>query len=154
MSSKSAYSEHDSRIEYNKVRNAVKRRMRQAKRLYECGISTNAKTNPKAVWAYVRQKMNTKTGVAPLLSDRKDVNSTKFDDKDKADIVQGEFASVFTREPGGDIPETGRRSRTTIKKKLNVDKSVGPDEIHPRLSIQLCIDSYIYATLSLRHSLF
>ena len=64
MSTQSA----DSRYEYNKVRNSVKHLMRQAKRSFERGISLNSKNNPKAVWAYVRQKMNTKTGVAPLLA--------------------------------------------------------------------------------------
>ena len=147
MSTQSA----DSRYEYNKVRNSVKRLMRQAKRSFERGISLNSKNNPKAVWAYVRQKMKTKTGVAPLLADVKDPESTKFDDNEKANILQKQFSSVFTREPDGEVPTMEAKTNvkiqgltvtaTSIKKlikKLKVSKSCGPDEIHPRLLIELC----------------
>ena len=111
MSNQSA----DSRYQYNKVRNSVKRLMRQAKKSFERGISLNSKNNPKAVWAYVRQKMKTKSGVAPLLADVKDPDSTKFDDKDKADILQKQFAGVFTREPVDDIPTMEPKTNVKIK---------------------------------------
>ena len=140
----------DCRLEYNKVRNAVKRLMRQTKRSFERNISLNAKNNPKAVWAYVRQKMKTKTGVAPLLADIKDTGSIKFDDKEKADILQKQFSSVFTQEPDEDIPTLEAKTDIKIQsfkittssvkrliKKLKIDKSVGPDEIHPRILIEL-----------------
>ena len=143
MSSKSNDNNQSSRLEYNKVRNTVKRLMRQAKKSFERNISVNAKKNPKAVWGYIRQKMKTKTGVAPLLADNKDKESTKFDNKEKSDILQKQFASVFTRDPEGDIPTMKARTEKKIKplkvtveavkkliKKLNINKSVGPDWIH------------------------
>ena len=150
MSSKSKDNQ-SSRVEYNKVRNAVKRLIRKAKKSYEKNLSAKSKENPKAVWGYIRQKMKTKTGVAPLLADNNDKDSTTFDDKEKADILQKQFASVFTREPDGNIPTMEARTTNKIGslkvtpdavkkliKKLKINKSVGPDGIHPRLLIELC----------------
>ena len=53
---------------------------RQARKRYEKNISNKSKENPKLFWAHVRQKLKTKTGVAPLLENNADKDSTKFDD--------------------------------------------------------------------------
>ena len=105
---------------------------------------------PKAFWSHVQQKLKTKSGVGPLLENNNDITSTKFDDKEKANILQKQFSSVFTREPDNDIPEIEKRTNLIIKDltateeivkreimQLNVNKSCGPDEIHPRLLIEL-----------------
>ena len=146
MSSKS----NENRDEYNKVRNKVKRLMRQAKRDHEKGICLKSKSNPKAFWSHVRHKLRTKIGVAPLLENSKNPDSAKFEDKDKADILQKQFSSVFTREDTENIPLLEKRSKTVIGNiivtkeiienligQLNIHKSCGPDNIHPRLLIEL-----------------
>ena len=79
-----------------------------------------------------------------------DPKSTKFEDKEKANILQKQFASVFITEPEGEIPQLDRRTQTTISDivvteamvksmiaLLSVNKSCGPDEIHPRMLIEL-----------------
>ena len=150
MSSKNGMESQTTRADYTKARNKVKSLMRKAKKKYEKDICLQSKKNPKAFWAYVRQKLKTKAGVAPLLENNSDSQSTKFDDKDKANILQKQFASVFTKEPDGEIPQLERRTDTTINdiviteemvkqiiKMLNVNKSCGPDEIHPRMLIEL-----------------
>ena len=101
-------------------------------------------------WSHTRSKLKTKTGVAPLLLDVKDKKSLKFDDIEKANILQSQFKSVFIKEPGGEIPKTTIKSRLLlndlnitdemVKNKflnLNTSKSLGPDEIHPRLVKEL-----------------
>ena len=88
--------------------------------------------------------------MTPLLENNLDPQSTKFDDKEKANILQKQFASVFTKEPDGEIPQLERRTETTITDiiiteamveqmlaLLNINKSCGPDEIHPRMLIEL-----------------
>ena len=138
------------RLRYTQSRNRVKRLMRQARKRYEKSICHKSKENPKVFWSHVRQMLKTKSGVAPLLADVKDKDSTKFGDKEKADILQGQFSSVFTREPDGDIPRLENRTAISIKslkitvdmvkrelKKLNVNKSCGPDGIHPRMLKEL-----------------
>ena len=150
MNSKRGLRNDGSRAEYTKARNKVKSLMRQAKKRYEKGICLEGKKNPKAFWAHVRQKLKTKSGVAPLLENVNDKESTKFDDKEKADILQRQFAGVFTREPDGDLPELKRRTKITLKDLvltkemvrnvtiiLNVNKSCGPDEINPKMLLEL-----------------
>ena len=70
------------------ARNNVTRLMRKAKREFAKGICLKPKSNPKSFWWYVRHKLKTKTGVAPLLEDNKDPESARFEDQDKANNFQ------------------------------------------------------------------
>ena len=124
--------------------------MCQTKKRYEKNICLKSKENPKAFWSHVRQMLKTKSGVAPLLKNNQDKDSTTFGDKEKADILQQQFSGVFTHEPAGDIPLLDRRTEAVIKdlkitiemvlrelRKLNVNKSCGPDAVHPRILKEL-----------------
>ena len=150
MSAKKKTNDKTARLEYTKARNKVKRMMRQAKKSYEKEICLKSKSSPKAFWSHVQQKLKTKSGVGPLLENNNDITSTKFDDKEKANILQKQFSSVFTRESDNDIPVIEKRTNLIIKDltateemvkreimQLNANKSGGPDEIHPRLLIEL-----------------
>ena len=88
--------------------------------------------------------------VAPFLSNPKDKDSIKFDDAEKANILLQQFSSVFINESNGNIPRIENRTNSTILDlhvtnlmvlkqlmNLNVNKSCGPDEIHPHLLIEL-----------------
>lgn len=74
----------------------------------------------------------------------------KFDDTSKANLLLNQFSSVFTQEPDGDIPRLAQRTKMKIPdliitvemvlealKKINVNKSCGPDNLHPRLLLEL-----------------
>ena len=78
----------DSRLDYVRVRNKVKTMMRRTKRNFERDISTCAKTNPKKFWSYIRRKLKTRAGIAPLLEDPEDPDSLRYSDIDKANILQ------------------------------------------------------------------
>ena len=73
--------------------------IRKSKRDFERNIGIQSNSNPKIFWSYVRSKLKTKTGVVPLLQDEKDETSTKCNDSGKANILQKQFVSVFTKEP-------------------------------------------------------
>ena len=135
---------------YNKARAKVKRLIRQAKRKYEKNIAANAKANPKSFWSYVRRKLKTKSGVSPLLKDVKDPDSLKFDDVDKANILQDQFSSVFTVEDDSRIPSMPTRTNQKVNNliitesmileeilALNLNKSCGPDDVSPFMLIHL-----------------
>ena len=96
--------------------------------------------------------MKTKCGIAPLLLDPEDKDSLKFDDKEKANILQDQFFSVFTQESCSNIPRLPPRTLSTISdvhitkemvttlfEALNVNKSVGPDGMHPKLLKELAV---------------
>ena len=150
MSSYARTGEGDTYKAYAKARNKVKTLMRKAKRNFERDIAKNSKNKPKAFWSYVRSKLKTKAGVGPLLADVNDKSSTKFTDEEKANILQNQFSSVFTIEPEEELPPFSRRTNTNIYNvdvsekrvrdeiiNLNLNKSCGPDEVHPRLLFEL-----------------
>ena len=125
--------------------------MRKAKSNFERGIINRSKECSKVFWSHVRSKLKTKSGVAGLFEDPHDKTSLKTDDMVKAEILQKQFSSVFTREPDGNIPPFDKRTNSSvtnpvitsvlIKKKikaLDTNKSFGPDEIHPKILVELC----------------
>ena len=132
------------------MRNQVKTLLRKAKRNFEKDTSNNAKSHPKKIWSYVRRKLKTRAGVAPLLKDVNDPDSLQFDDMEKARILQQQFCSVFVREPDGEIPVLERRTAVMMAdititkedvvdeiKSINKDKSCGPDEIEIKMLQEL-----------------
>ena len=139
-----------SRLEYSKARNKVKSLVRKDKRNYERGIALESKLKPKLFWSHTRSRLKTKIGVAPLLENTEDKNSLVFDDEKKANLLQKQFSSVYTKEALDTIPQFEARTHTKIgqvailadlvNKKLrtlNTNKTYGPDEIHPRLLFEL-----------------
>ena len=135
---------------YTKSRRKVKRLIRKSKRLFEKGLAAKSKENPKLFWKYVRSKLRTKSGVSPLLQDKNNPNSLKFDDIEKANILQDQFCSVFTMEQPGSTPTLEKRTdkeityleivEELVRKEilaLNINKSCGPDDVSPFLLIKL-----------------
>lgn len=127
---------------FKSARNRVKSMLRSLKRNQERNIALQAKHNPKAFWSHVRGKLKTKSGVAPLIDKRDKIK--KFNDLEKANILQDQFSSVFTIEPTEDIPTLEKRTNAKLEnmnenitceivkaeiKKMNPNKAPGPDEI-------------------------
>ena len=127
----------------------MKKAILEAKKVNERRICNQSKTNPKRFWKHIRENLKTKTGISPLLKSPIDEKSLKFDDQDKATILQDQFCSVFTTEPDQEHSDFASRTEKhveinltvdMIKKEiasLNVNKSIGPDEIHPLLLKEL-----------------
>ena len=68
----------------------------------------------------------------------------------KPNILQKQICSVYTHEPDGDVPNFENRSKSSITdlyvtdemvrkefQNLNINKSCGPDELHPRIIKEL-----------------
>ena len=78
-----------------------------------------------------------------------DKESLRYDDKEKAEILQRQFLSVFSPEDAT-TPILAPKVNTHIEnmsipektvlgklKTINVNKSIGPDDIHPRILFEL-----------------
>ena len=157
--------------EYCRTRNKVKNMMKFFRKNKERDISFNAKTNNKAFWKYINSKTKSTSGIASLHANHLDVNSILVDNnKEKANILNTYFASVYTEEPNGEIPTIPTRSlvnqegviitENAVKKllsELDVNKSPGPDGIHPRfineLTEQLCLPLSIIFKESMKTSI-
>lgn len=135
-------------IQYNRLRNQIRSLTRKAKKLTEKNIAQNAKSNPKMFWKYTQSKLKTRAGIPDLVIDDGDGNiSQAKDDESKANHFQEYFGGVFTDEPDGEMPEFDEReyekALSTIQitedmiltklKKIKVNKSPGPDTLHPRV---------------------
>ena len=161
----------EEKLQYNRLRNQVSKLTKKIKKIKEKTIARNAKSNPKAFWKYALSKLKTRPAIPDIQipsSNPDDINYTSNDDE-KSDVFLQYFSSVFTEEPPGDeLPHFDKRSFTkeldnieitremVLKKlqKIKVNKSPGPDAIHPRvlkeLSDQLSIPLTIIFQTSLR----
>ena len=91
---------------YTKIRNKVNKLIRKNKIVVEEDLATKIKDDPKAFYAYVRSKGNTKATVGPLC----DENGVITDDPlDIATILRKHFAQVFTREDVTSMPNVNPR---------------------------------------------
>ena len=132
-------------LQYRRLRNQVRRLTKKGKKILEKNIAKTCKTNPKSFWKYAQTKLKTRTGIPDLqLNSSNNITYTK-NYQEKADILQEFFSSVFTEETPGDPPYFEKRkydselndiqiSSDMVKKKLlkiKVNKSPGPDKIHP-----------------------
>ena len=129
---------------YNKVRNEVTAALRRDRLCFERNISKQIKNNNKLFWRYVNSQRSTKASIPNL--QRKD-GTMATTDEEKAEVLNQQFSSVFTREDTSNIPnfdphpctsflDTINITNEQVKKKLaklRTDKSCGPDEVHPFL---------------------
>ena len=122
------------------------------KRKYEKELASRSKENPKGIWNYIKSKSKLREGIGDLHINPNDHKSPKTEiDIEKANILGDYFSSVFTIEPEGDIPSLNidqlaeaipelTITEENVLKLLNtlkIDKSPGPDELHPRLLKEL-----------------
>ena len=106
-----------------------------------CETEEDSKHTNKRFWSYVKALKKDSSGVAPLKRD----GITYSDSKIKAEILNDQFASVFTRDdtdeeternsPFPNMPPitVGLEGVKKLLRNLNPNKASGPDEIPSRL---------------------
>ena len=136
--------------EYVEMRNLASKQIKKAKKSHETKIAQDSKTNPKAFWKYINSKKKCQQGISAL---KKEDGTYTTNDKEKADILDKLFSSVFTRENKEHIPSIppGEKSQgiylpdiiiteEAVEKKLaTLDpcKTPGADNLHPRILKEL-----------------
>ena len=147
---------------YKNIRNEVTAATRRDRQCFERNISKQIRNNNKLFWRYINSQRQSKTSIPDL---KRPDGSLATTDIEKAEILNNQFSSVFTREDTTNIPEFDplpyssplnniQISPTEVKKKLaklRTDKSCGPDGVHPlilnKLADTMCIPlSIIYRT--------
>ena len=135
---------------YVVLRNKVNTEVKEAKKLKEIRIAKDAKTNPKSLFRYISAKTKPRETIPDLK--KKDGGYTSGD-KQKAEVLNSFFGSVFTKENNGDLPECNYPVDHTLShvditeadiskvlSTLNPGKSPGPDCIHPRVLRELAYE--------------
>ena len=132
---------------YTKYRNKVKYESNNAKRVKEQFVAKSSKENPKYFYQYAKSKLKIKENISSLLKD--DGTLTKGD-LEKAEVLNNFFTSVFTKEDKDNIPifkpnienliydfNVTKDDMYKALNSLKVNKSPGPDGIHPRILKEL-----------------
>lgn len=122
----------------------VDRIIKKGKLENEHKVAAAAKTNPKIFYAHVNSRKPIKNAIGPLKDEQDNIISS---DEGMADLLNKYFVSVYTKENLQEIPSaailyqgnnplrkidiTLERVREKIRK-LNANKSPGPDGFYPR----------------------
>ncbi len=90
---------------YVRARNQSRWLTRNAVRTFERSLASTVRQNPKAFWKYARSKTQVKTGVADLENEEGILTSS---DKEKVEVMNRFYSSVFTQENTDNIPALRR----------------------------------------------
>ena len=135
---------------YKKLQTLVQQETRTAEKNYlHDVVSNNLKKSPKRFWSYIKSKRQESTGVSPLIN--KD-GFLQSDSKQKADILNSQFQSVYTQENTDSIPDKGPSPHPTMTglkiqpagvtkllRDLKPHKASGPDSI-PTFILQVAAE--------------
>ena len=148
--SREALKENPEYKSYKRKVNKCNKQIKAARRKHEMNIANNAKSDPKVFWKYVKERTKSSVGVNAL---KKMDNTFATSEKEKADILNEYFSSVFTIENTDDIPDITDNIHSDGKaildlvitpaavedklKKLDASKAQGPDGIPARIYKEL-----------------
>ena len=107
-------------LEYCKIRNTAKAETRKAVREYEKEIAKLSKKNPKAFYRHVNSKLKPRTGMSEL----KDNNGASIgDDKQKAELFNDFFSTVYTLDDQQNIPYEPNLNVTQYLSNIEISKT-------------------------------
>ncbi|GAB0202682.1 mitochondrial enolase superfamily member 1 [Grus japonensis] len=134
--------------EYRETVRAAREQVRKAKALREISLARDVKDNKKSFHRYVSDKRRTRENVGPLWNETGDLVTQ---DMEKAEVLNDFFASVSTGKcsshtaqvtegrdwENAEPPTVGEDQVREYLRNLKVHKSMGPDEMHPRVLREL-----------------
>ena len=137
--------------EYKEVVKMCREKIRKAKAQLELNLATGVKGNKKLFYKYISSKRRTRENLHSLLDETGNMTT---EDKEKADVLNAFFTSVFKSQtsypqvsPLSDLAALAREhtkpptiqdeTARDLLLQLNCHKSMGLDEIHPRVLREL-----------------
>ena len=148
---------------YQEARNKATSNCREAKAQLEKLIASEMKKDSKSFWKYIRSKTKVNTGLGDLTNDE---GVTITVNREKANLLNKFFASVFNKEDLNHIPKADKMSEqsmpdieineTMVAKKLegiNTSKSPGADSIHPKVIYETRFEIALPLNIIFRKSL-
>ena len=128
---------------YLKLNQQVKVSLQRAHRDYIDNIlNVNITENPKKVYSYIKQKKSGESSIPVLKPD----NTIISDSTEKAEALNAQYTSQFTREPDDDLPELDNNPVSPMSdiqftvpgiekllNNLNPSKASGPDLLPTRI---------------------
>ena len=127
--------------EYKKETNEMKKQTRKAKREYEKKLANEVRHNKRAFFRYVNSKLTVRPEISEM---QNELGELVDNDIDICNILGKYFNSVYSPQSTGEMPDMEIMCENEIKEivitreevktrleKLNVNKSCGPDNIHP-----------------------
>ena len=73
-----------------------------AKEKYQRGIALSVKRSPKSFWSHVKEETKSKSSIGDFKGANGEI---RIEDKDKTEILNYFFASVFTVEGDSELPD-------------------------------------------------
>ena len=92
------------RDRYRRLQQEVQFSIRRANREYMQDASSNFKENPKKFWPFIKSRGQEASGLATL---KNKIGYLKSDKTSKAEILNEQFQSVYTREDTSSLPDNG-----------------------------------------------
>jgi len=136
--------------EYREIVQTAREQVRKAKALIELNLARDVKGNKKNFYRYVNDEKNTSEKVSPLWKEMGDLVTR---DMEKAEVLNEFFASVFSYKCSShtaqvadgrdrdweneEPPTVGEDQVQDHLRNLKVRKSMGPDEVRPRVLREL-----------------
>ena len=142
------------RRKYISSKNNLRMLTRTLRRQFESNLAGQVKKNPKQFWSYAKSRLKTRQKIPAL---KRSDGSMAVTPKEKADLLNEYFSSVFTVENVVNVPVPNRQdvneSLSSIEitpelvlsklESLNPNKTCGYDKCHPHmlreLASEICI---------------
>ena len=143
-----AYKRSKNSRKYKYLKQLAQRKKREAYNKYVNDIFCDEfKANPKKFWTFIKSKKCETSGIAPL----KHNGITHINPKAKANILNNQFTSVFTKDDSTELPAMGPSPHPDVPvlhiqengveklmKNLNPYKASGPDDLPARVLKDYC----------------
>jgi hypothetical protein len=147
--------QRDVEKEFKQIRNRVRNETRKLRSKEQQVVAQSCKTNQKKFWKFIKEKTNSKNllGDIKVTCDDGQVH-TITNDVDKCKKFGDYFSKVYTCEPKEDFKRLEIAAPTSVLpdlfideadilnrlNKLKIDKSPGPDLLHPRILKELSVE--------------